>query len=54
MYISENDFLMTDFQFTKIILDKFSHTYLDVDKEEDTEQQDLLKRLLERAKQRNG
>ena len=54
LYISENDDLMSDSRFTELILNKFSHSYLDVDKEEDAEQQDLLKRLLERAKQRNS
>jgi|GEM_PF-3898787 len=54
LYISENDCLMTDFQLTKLISDKFNHTNLDIDKEEDKEQHDLLRRLLERAKRRNG
>ena len=53
MYISNNDYLMSDFQFTRFISEKFNHKYLDIDKEEDTEQQELLKKLLERAQQRN-
>jgi hypothetical protein len=53
LYISEDSCLMSDSRFTELILKKFNHSYLDIDKEEDSEQQKLLQKLLERAKKRN-
>ena len=53
-YLSEKDYLMSSGELTNFIKENYCHTYLDINKEEDTEQQGLLKKLLERAKQRKN
>lgn len=54
LYISDKGYLMSDSNAIEFIRKDFNHKYLDVDLEEDVEQQEFLKNLLERAKQRNN